>query len=78
MISPRLKSVILRELDLDDFEMTRTTTADSVPGWDSLKHVEILAAVEQEYGVRFRAVEILRLKSIGDLQALIDSRTSAK
>ena len=72
MISERLKAVILRELDLDDFEILDETTADTVPGWDSLRHAEMIAAVESEFGVRFSTLEVLRLKNIGELQALID------
>jgi acyl carrier protein len=72
MISERLKAVILRELDLDDFEILDETTADTVPGWDSLRHAGIIAAVESEFGRRFSTLEVLRLKNIGDLQALID------
>jgi acyl carrier protein len=74
MISPRLKSVILRELDLDDFEITRATTADSVPGWDSLSHVRIIVAVEAEYGIRFSALEVLKMKRVGDLQDLVERK----
>lgn len=72
MISEKLKAVILRELDLDDFEILATTTADTVPGWDSLRHAQIIAAVEAEFRVRFKTLEVLRLKNIGELQALID------
>ena len=75
MISPRLKAVILRELDLEEFEITRTTTADSVPGWDSLSHLRILVAIEAEYGIRFSTLEVLRMKQVGDLQDLIDRKT---
>ena len=75
MISPRLKSAILRELDLEDFEITRATTADSVPGWDSLSHVRIILAIESEYGIRFSTVDVLRIKSVGDLQDVIDRKT---
>lgn len=71
MIEPRLKSVILRELGLEDFEIDDETIAPQVPGWDSLSHVRILAAVEKEYGIRFRALEVLRLKNVGELQAII-------
>ena len=74
MISPRLKSVILSELDLDDFEITRTTTADSVPGWDSLSHLRIFVAIESEFGIRFSALELLRMKQVGDLQETIDRK----
>lgn len=72
MISSRLKEVILRELDLDEFPIEETTVAHMVPGWDSLSHIRILTAVEAEYGLRFRSVELIRLRNIGDLQALID------
>lgn len=75
MISPRLKALILRELDLDDFEITADTTADTVPGWDSLRHAQVIAAVETEFGRRFRTLEVLRLRNIGELQALIDRKT---
>jgi acyl carrier protein len=34
----------------------------------------IITAVEKEYGIRLRNVEIIRLKSVGDLQVLIDAK----
>lgn len=75
MISAKLKQVILKELHLEDFNLEESTTADKVPGWDSLRHVAILAAIEKEYGIRFRSLEIIRLKNIGQLQTLIDGKS---
>lgn len=75
MIAERLKKVILQELQLDDFPLSDETMAPQVPGWDSLSHVRILAAVEREYGIRFRGLEVLRLKNVGELQALVDRKT---
>jgi acyl carrier protein len=76
VISTRLKEVILRQLDLDQLELDETMEANAVPGWDSLSHVSILAAVEKEFGIRFKMLETLRLKNIGDLQRLIDAKLS--
>ena len=42
-----------------------------MPGWDSLSHVKVILAVEKEYGLRFKTMELLRLKNVGDLQALV-------
>ena len=75
MISDRLKKVILRELDLDDFQIDDSTTANMVPGWDSLTHVRIIVAVEAEYGIRFKTVEVLRMRNVGELQALLTKKT---
>jgi len=77
VITERLKKALLAELQLDDFPFTDETVAPQVPGWDSLSHVRILAAVEREYGIRFRGLEVLRLKNVGELQALVDRKTLA-
>lgn len=74
MISDRLKKVVLTVLKLKDFDCSDETCAYQVPGWDSLNHVIILAAVEREYAVRFKTLEVLRLKNLGDLQDLVNSK----
>ncbi len=76
MISQRLKQAILNELNLEDFNLREETFAWEVPGWDSLKHLNIILAVEKEYGIRFKNIEILKLKCVGDLQKLVDSKTA--
>lgn len=74
MISEELKSTILKTLKLDNFDLTDETIATQVPGWDSLSHVNIILAVEKDFGIRFKNTEILRLKNVGDLQKLLDMK----
>jgi len=78
MISERLKGVILRCLKLDDFDIRDETIAPQVPGWDSLAHMMILAEIETEYGIRFRAADVVGLPNMGALQALVDKKVQAK
>jgi len=74
MISDKLKNIILRELDLKEFDLTDETTADQVTGWDSLNHINIIIATEKDFNIKFKGLEILRIKNLGDLQKLIDSK----
>ena len=74
MITDKLKSIILKELDLEEFPIDETTTAPMVPGWDSLRHIRVLCAIEENYGIRFKTLEVLRLKNVGELQVLLDSK----
>ncbi len=74
MISAELKKVILKELNLDDFDLTDETIAPQVPGWDSLNHVNIILAVEHSFNVKFKSYEVLRMKNVGDLQKLVNSK----
>jgi acyl carrier protein len=78
MISDRLKSVLLRELNLPAYDFQDATLAPDVPGWDSLKHISVIAAVEKEFDVRFKSLEVIKLKNIGDLQALVDRKLAAR
>jgi len=77
MVTERLKKVILEVLKLDDFDFQDNTTADQVPGWDSLSHLNVITAVEKEFSVRFKAYELLKLKDVGDLQNVINSKLSS-
>ncbi|MBA4251319.1 MAG: acyl carrier protein [Chlorobiaceae bacterium] len=74
MISDKLKKVILEQLNLSDFDIKDETVASQVPGWDSLNHINIILAVEKDFGIKFKGIEILKAKNIGDLQKLIDSK----
>lgn len=74
MISSDLKSAILAELNLEDFPLEDSTLASEVPGWDSLSHVRVISAVEEAFGVRFRALEVMKLKNVGELQALVNKK----
>jgi acyl carrier protein len=78
MISSKLEAVLLKELKLSHFTFQDSTLASDVPGWDSLRHVSVIAAVETEFGVRFKSLEAVRLKNIGELQALIDRKLALK
>jgi acyl carrier protein len=77
MITDELKNVILGALKLDSFEFKDETTAPEVPGWDSLSHVNVILAAEKYYKIRFKNIEILRLKNVGDLQRLVDSKLNS-
>ncbi|MDP4175237.1 MAG: acyl carrier protein [Bacteroidota bacterium] len=77
MISEKLKNTIISSLDIDDFDLKDDTTADEVPGWDSLSHVNVILDIEKEFKIRFKSIEVLKLKNIGDLQKLVDSKLNS-
>ena len=78
MITAELKAAILAAIKLDDWDIDDETVASQVPGWDSLSHVSVIAAVEERFGVRFGMRDIFGLKKVGDLQRLIDTRIQEK
>ncbi len=42
-----------------------------LPGWDSIRMVTMLLALEQRFGTTLRAAEVRRLRSVGDVARLV-------
>ncbi len=74
----RLTEVIRDILNIEDIEITATTTSDDVEGWDSLAHVRIVVATEAEFAIRFSTYEVAALTSVGSIVDLIDSKISSQ
>lgn len=69
-----LQSVLRDVFEDDTLVVSAQTTADDVPGWDSLQHVTLVLQVESHFGVRFVSSEVADLKNVGDLRDLIERR----
>ncbi len=78
MISTRLAALLRRQLDLPAYEFQDDTKAFEVPGWDSLRHVQIRTAIEDEYGIRLKGLEVMKLRNIGELQSLFDQKSTTR
>jgi len=64
----KLRKIIGRVLALPENEIRPELNAAQVERWDSLGHLELILEIEREFGVRYRAADIPRLKSVGELQ----------
>ena len=61
-------STIVRDiLDDQDLEITTSTCAGDIPGWDSLSHARIIASFEKKIGKRVPTGKVLRANSVGEL-----------
>ncbi len=63
----QLSLIFTDVIDEGAVNLTMVTTADDVEGWDSLNHIQIIAAVEKKFGFRFSLNEIQLFKNVGDL-----------
>ena len=69
-------TTIFRDVFLrDDLVLSPELSASDIAGWDSFKHIEIIIAVQEHYGITFRTRELDSLNNVGDLVRLIVSKT---
>lgn len=45
--------------------------------WTSLRHIQLVAAMEDEYGIKFAAREIRSLRTVGELRELVRAKGSS-
>ena len=51
-------------------------TPNDIDGWDSMAHVNLIAAVELRFHVKFDSKELRKIGTVGDLGQLIDAKTA--
>jgi|HubBroStandDraft_6_1064221.scaffolds.fasta_scaffold1027088_2 acyl carrier protein len=73
----RLQPVFRDVLDNPGLCLSRETNASNLEGWDSLAHVNLVFAIEQEFGVRFTLEELEHLKTVGDIIGLMERKLAS-
>jgi acyl carrier protein len=69
-----LNEVFRDVFDDPSIEVDDSTTSDDIDGWDSLEHINLIAAVEQEFGVKFNMGQVVSMKNVGEMVDIIMSQ----
>ncbi len=61
-------------LGVEPTTLNEQSNATNVPQWDSLRHIEVIFAIESAYQVRFTMPEIASLRNLGDMRELLATK----
>lgn len=75
-MNQKLVEIVAELFDLDTAAVGAALTPEDVELWDSMNHLRLVSAVEEEFQVKLSMQEIESIRSLGTLQALIEQRTS--
>jgi len=73
-IYDRINAVFRDFFDDDDIDVDASTTADDIDDWDSLSHITLMSAIEEEFGVQFTMGEVSGMKNVGEMAQIIEAR----
>ena len=54
--------------------ITEASMPESIESWDSVEHLNLILALETQFGIEFEPEEIERMKSIGQIAILVESK----
>ncbi len=74
-ILEKINEVFREEFDDESLVIKEETTAADVEGWDSLKHISLIEAIEDEFDIRFTMVEVNGMKNVEEMASIIAERT---
>lgn len=67
----RLNEVFRDFFDDDEIELSDETTADDIEGWDSLEHINLIVAIEDEFDIKIPMGKAVSMKNVGEMVDLI-------
>ena len=70
----QLNEVFRDVFDDDSITVNDATTSNDIEEWDSLEHINLIAAVEQEFGMRFSMGQVVSMKNVGEMVDIILSQ----
>lgn len=67
----RLFETVASVLNIDANSLTNESNGRNTENWDSLRHIELILAVETAFGVTFSMSEMVSMQDLGDMRALL-------
>jgi acyl carrier protein len=74
MNDKRIKSVMAAVFEVPPSEIDESTTPARLEKWDSLNHIKLVMALEDEFGVKFKEGEIVELQSFKLIRLMLGEK----
>ncbi len=68
-------TILMAELfRMQESEITNTLTMKDTEIWDSLKHMELIVSIEEEFNVQLTADEIVNMLNVKEIKQILEKR----
>jgi acyl carrier protein len=78
----KIKQIFCKVLGADESTVNDETSYNSFEPWDSLKHLEIVSKLEEEFGIEFEMDDIIAMETFGKIrqitQKYLDKKATLK
>ncbi len=75
-ITEELTKIFRNTFGDEELVLSDDMTANDVDNWDSLSHMLMITEIEEHFSIKFKLRELNKLKNVGILIELINTKTS--
>lgn len=68
-------SIIAENLKVNISILNEDTAIGDLPEWDSLHHLQVIAAIEKKFGFQFEPDVLMDLEDVSDIVNAVEKRT---
>jgi len=72
----KILTIVSRVLNVPVGDLTDASSPDTIKNWDSLKHMALVLAIEEELRVTFSDEEIVKTVTVGGIIETVDKIAS--
>ena len=73
----RLQAIFREFFNDDSLQLADGMTFSDIGGWDSLAHMNLINALEAEFGLKFSVRELMKMKNVGTIRQVLTAKASA-
>jgi len=70
-INAKIESLISETLQIPAAKLTDSLSMDDAETWDSLRHMELIVAIEQAFGLELSFDDIVAMRSVGEIKRVL-------
>ena len=70
----QVRSILATTLGMDELDLQADVSQETCQRWNSLRHMMLIASLEDEFGVQFTTAEILEMTSQPAILAVLERR----
>lgn len=75
-IMERTNAIFHEVFDDPSIVVKESTTANDVDDWDSLMHINLVLAIEEDFGMKFTMGEVTAMKNVGEMVDILLKRAT--
>ena len=72
----KLQPIFQDVFDDESLDICRESSGETIDDWDSLAQINLISAIEQEFGIRFTLGELETLEDVGDMIDLMENKVN--
>ena len=69
----KLKQIMSNIFETEEDEITNESSIDSIEKWDSLKHINLIIAIEEQFGISIDEDEMIEMTNFAKIKHILRS-----